>query len=242
MIEGESMLYGRGAIAELARLGGDEAALLARYGAKKLAAELAEERQVTRALEDDAALVAYEAKWVRRLKRLFAAHPSRWCLPGLSEEELIGELTLRLIDAIRSRSPELEEHHRAGREWGLTFLARARQAIRKGFRLDVVVADLAPILDRSRPDEEEAYAAREEEALDAMAKERAEGSLRRPQRRWLAAMKMTANAGAFFESSGKLNLAAAARMIDKDRSSAVRAFGELREHFNRERVKLRTAY
>jgi hypothetical protein len=231
-------MYGSGALTELVALGGDEATLRAKYGAKRLAAEFADERARDLAIEDDAALVAYEAKWTRRLTRLFAVHPARWRLPGLSDEELIGELTLRLIEAVRSRSPELAQHHRAGREWSLTFLASARQAIKKGFKLNVVPADLSPLLDRSRPNEEEAYLAKEDAELFAMAKERAEESLSRPQRRWLAAMKMTANAGAFFESSGKLNLAEAARMIDKDRSSAVRAFGELHEHFKRERTKL----
>jgi hypothetical protein len=47
-------------------------------------------------------------------------------------------------------------------------------------------------------------------------------------------MKMTANAGAFFESSGELNLAAVSRVLDKDRSSAHRAFEEISHRFCRE--------
>ena len=44
--------------------------------------------------------------------------------------------------------------------------------------------------------------------------------------------------GEFFESSGRLNLAAVSRMLDKNRSSAQRAFGELQQHFRRELKKL----
>jgi hypothetical protein len=72
-----------------------------------------------------------------------------------------------------------------------------------------------------------------------LAGRRAEETLSRPQRTWLAAMKLSANAGAFFESSGNFNLAAASRVLTKDRSSAHRAFGELQSHFGQELEKLR---
>jgi hypothetical protein len=182
--------------------------------------------------------VAYERKWSKRLKGLQRAHPSRWSVCGLSDEELRDELTLRMIDAIRTRPEELEHHQRPGREWGLGFLAHELRVIRKSFRLKVVLAE-APIgcVDRA-PNEEERFLAAEAESNRALARERAESTLNRPQRRWLAAMKMTANAGAFFESSGKLNLSAASRLLDKNRSSAVRAYGELSRHFSEELAKL----
>jgi len=149
-------------------------------------------------------------------------------------------LTLRLIEAVRTRSPELERHRRAGKEWGLLFLAMQRRDLRKGHRLRVVAGDfdLTSARDRDCTEEERMI---ESEAHQAMlvATERAEQQLTRPQRRWFAAMKMSANAGAFFESSGKLNLAAASRVLAKDRSSAHRAFGELQNRFSRELNKLR---
>jgi len=51
-------------------------------------------------------------------------------------------------------------------------------------------------------------------------------------------LRLRARSGAFFESSGKPNLAAAARLTGKDRSSAKRAFEELSRHFSRELAKL----
>jgi hypothetical protein len=66
-----------------------------------------------------------------------------------------------------------------------------------------------------------------------MTRERAEASLSKPQRQWYAAMRMAANAGSFFEASGDLNLSAAARVLDKNRSSAQRAFAEIRTAFAR---------
>jgi hypothetical protein len=190
------------------------------------------------AVTSDAALVAYEDKWRRRLIALQRAHPGRWCVRGLSDEELRDELTLRLIDAIRTRPEELQLHHRAGREWGLGYLAHELRTIRKSFRLNVVLTDIPTAMSDRTPNEEERYLQRESESLFARARERAEASLNRPQRRWLAAMKMTANAGGFFESSGKLNLSAVSRLLDKNRSSAVRAYGELSRHFGEELAKL----
>lgn len=72
----------------------------------------------------------------------------------------------------------------------------------------------------------------------ALARERAERSLSRPQRAWLAALERSANAGAFFESSGLPNLSAASRVLGKDRSSAQRAYRELRGRFIEELNRL----
>lgn len=214
-----------------------EAAHREKYGTKSLAAEARDERLRDAAVTDDGALVQYEARWSSRLARLQRLYPGRWRVPGFSEDELRDELTLRLIDAVRTRPDELAAHHRAGKEWGLLFLARQRRMLQKDFRLEVVLADLSPALDRGLSGEEQLI---EQQAAGAMAlaRERAEGGLSRPQRRWLAAMKMTANAGAFFESSGQLNLAAVSRLLDRDRSSAHRAFGELQRRFTRELKKL----
>ncbi len=209
----------------------------ATYAAGALAAEFADECAREAARTSDAALVAYERKWAKRLAKLQRAYPGRWRVPGLSAEELQSELTLRLIDAVRTKPDELAKHQRAGREWGLAYLTQQRRAIRDGFRLEVVLEDPSPAPDCC-PNEEERLVTAESRALLDLARERAEGSLTRPQRRWLSALKLTANAGQFFESSGKLNLAAASRVLSKNRSSAQRAFGELQQHFGQELRKL----
>jgi hypothetical protein len=209
----------------------------AKYGLRRLTAEADDERERDAAVEGDAALIAYDRKWARRLAKLQRAHPSRWRLPGLSDEELRDALTLRLIDAVRTRSEELSKHHRPGKEWGLLFLARQRRIMRSSFRLQVVLTDPSPVFDRTL-DEEERLIADQTLSAMALARQRAEARLTRPQRRWLAAMKMMANAGAFFESSGRLNLSAVSRMLDKNRSSAQRAFEELQHRFVRELQRL----
>lgn len=65
----------------------------------------------------------------------------------------------------------------------------------------------------------------------ALAQQRAELGLSRPQRQWLAALKRSVNAGAFFDSSERPNLSAASRVLGKDRSSAQRAYRELQSRF-----------
>ena len=210
-----------------------ERAHRSRYGQSALASERDDEHERDRALSDDRALVRYEGKWAKRLDRLFRAHPERWHLAGISDEELRDELTLRLIDTLRSKPSEVSRHERAGKEWGLCFLSHARREVRAGFRLNVVLADATPAQDRAQT-EEERLIELETDGLFAAARARAEANLSRPQRRWLAALKLSANAGAFFETSGRVNLAAASRLLDKHRSSAQRAFAELQRHFVRE--------
>ncbi len=216
---------------------GVERELRARYGVRALSGELADERHRDAAVADDAALVSYEEKWSKRLARLQRAYPSRWRVPSLSDDEVRAELTLRLIDAVRTKPEERAKHARAGKAWGLLFLAEQRRRLQKDFGLEVVLADVTPVLDRA-PTEEERWIAEEAAALAGLARERAEETLSRPQRAWFAAMRMAANQGSFFASSGKLNLAAASRVLDKDRSSALRAFGELQTHFVRELKKV----
>lgn len=76
--------------------------------------------------------------------------------------------------------------------------------------------------------------AEESERLFSVAGQRAEQSLSRPQRRWLAALKLSARSGGFFQASAKPNLSAASRVLGKNRASAQRAYRELQARFSRE--------
>ena len=105
-----------------------------RHGLAALAAELADERERDAAAVSDAALVTYERKWSKRLARLQRMNPARWAVRELSAEELHAELTLRLLDALRSGEREFSRDERVGREWGLSFLARQRAAGEGGAR------------------------------------------------------------------------------------------------------------
>jgi hypothetical protein len=209
---------------------------MSRYGSAALALELADERERDAAAASDAALVTYERKWSKRLARLQRMKPARWAVRELSAEELHAELTLRLLDAVRSVEGEFSRDERAGREWGLTFLVRQRAALRQRFRLDVSLVEEPVCAVPST--QEDALIDAQSERLFELARERAESTLSRPQRRWLSAMRLSANAGGFFESSGRLNLAAASRLLERNRSSAQRAFAELQSRFSAELSKL----
>lgn len=166
---------------------------------------------------------AFLAQWDLAIARMQRKHPARWAVRGWSPEEVRDALTLALVeksdgepfDVIRERLKELK----------------------KANRLDVRVAEIpdAPVRLPPRATEEEHLIEAETESLRAAARSRAEASLSQPQRRWYAAMRMAANAGEFFEASDSLNLSAAARLLDKNRSSATRAYEELQTTFQRER-------
>ena len=209
-----------------------------KYGEQNLADERADERERDLAVNDPAALIAYETKWSKRLAKLQQTQPARWRVPGLSVEELRDLLTLRLIDAVRTSPKELARHRRPGKEWGFSFLAHQRKLLRRELRLELGLGDEDPLVIDGSPSGEERLIDEQWARLVALASTRAENGLTRPQRRWFAAMKLAASAGEFFESSGKLNLSAVSRLLDKDRSSAQRAFGELRQRFMRELKKL----
>ncbi len=211
---------------------------VARYGLRRLAAELEDERERDAAVAGDRALVSYERKWARRLAKLQRLHAARWCLAGLSDSELRDELTLRLIGSLRSPSADRTRYERAGKEWGLVLFTDERRALRRNFRLNVVLAEPPVACDRA-PTIEERLLEHEHGALLTRAEAQAESTLSRPQQRWYAAMRGAANAGAFFEASGKLNLAAVSRACGRTRSSATRAFHELETAFTRELEKLR---
>lgn len=204
-------------------------------------AAAAEERERHEAARDDAALVRYQRKWERRISRLQRAHPARWCVPGWSDEEVRDALTLSLIEALRAPDPEPAPATAgaAAKEWGLCVIERQLARLRRTFRLRARTADLrdAPLPARG-PTEEERWLEREDDAARAVAGHLAELGLNRPQRRWLAALREGARAGAFFQASDAPNLSAASRLLGKNRSSAQRAFRELQVRFDRERRRL----
>ena len=169
---------------------------------------------------------AWLGRWDQALARMQRKHPARWSVRGWSPEEVRDELTLRLLEVMT----------REGACDALV-VARARLSeLRKANRLDQRVADIpdAPVRLPPPATGEARMIETEADALRASARQRAEASLTQPQRRWYAAMRMAANAGEFFEASDELNLSAAARLLDRNRSSAARAYEELRATFTRE--------
>jgi len=188
------------------------------------------------AAADDAALVRYLRKWDASLARLQRSHRARWSVRGVSEEEVRDILTLFLMEVLRGPREAFATYERAGKEWALCVMRVRLAELRRNHRLceTPMEFDDAPLLPRP-PDQEARCLVEEDDALRADARGRAEARLSRPQRQWLAAMKMAANQGAFFKTSDDLNLSAASRILGKNRSSATRAYKELQEIFERER-------
>jgi hypothetical protein len=200
-----------------------------------LAAELSDRRERDAARTNDQALVAYEAKWQRKLARLQRRFPERWCVGGLSDEEVRDFLTLRLLELVRDPDGRELTLARPGKEWGLLITQQALRALRRGFRLKVSPADFSAAQWSSLgPNQEELCLEGEAERHRRSAQERAERGLSRPQRSWLAALKLSARAGGFFEASAEPNLSAASRLLGKNRSSAQRAYRELQARFSAE--------
>jgi len=164
-------------------------------------------------------------------------------VPGWSDEEVRDALTLRLVEAVRAPAADASAVpcplSDASKEWGLRVVERHLALLRKTFRLRTRTVDLrqAPLPGRE-PTEEERCLEREADAARAIAGRFAELSLNQPQRRWLAALKEAARAGAFFRASDAPNLSVASRLLGKNRSSAQRAFHELQARFDRERRRL----
>lgn len=181
------------------------------------------------------ALVTFLAGWQSSLTRLQRAYPARWHVAGLSDEEVRDALTLELLEVVRSEPHlALPDHATAFR-----IVRRELAVLRKSFRLGATPTDFneAPLLQRE-PGEEARWLELEAETCRAEAAAAAKAGLSAPQRRWLAAFKLAANGGAFFEASEEPNLSAASRVIGRHRSSAQRAYQELQTQFQRELRRL----
>jgi hypothetical protein len=179
---------------------------------------------------NDRVLIRLLDAWSASLRRLQAAHPARWRVSGLSDDEVRDTLLLALFEAARN-DPQLCDRY----DDALALLKAELSALRRRFRLPIVTMDLFDSIQRERgPNQEDALAELEEGRLLDRAAARAEGSLSRPQRQWLAAMKLAARSGGFFATSHTLNLASASRARGLHRSSAARAFSSLQAHFARE--------
>lgn len=216
------------------------APLIAESSSRALLAERVDRAERDAARCDDRALVRYEAKWQRKLRRLQQSFPQRWRVAGLSDEEVRDILTLRLIEAVRQASPEELALARPGREWGLLIVQQQLRSLRRTFKLRSVAVDFGETTAAVHGvDQEERLLSDEAQQLQLAAQQRAEQGLSRPQRQWLAALKLSARAGGFFQASAEPNLSAASRVLGKNRSSAQRAYRELQARFTRElsRVK-----
>jgi hypothetical protein len=210
----------------------------ARFGRAALAAEWADDEARALAGSSGPALARYQQKWDRTFARLQRAHPQRWRVAGLSDDEVRDALTLRLIELIVA-PPVDAPQGRPGKASSLCVAEAHLALLRRSFRLGALPTDFdaTPVLERA-PSLEERCIELEADQRRTLAGERAQHQLNGPQRRWLAAMQHAAADGEFFASSDQLNLSAAARQLGKNRSSAQRAYGALQECFQRELERL----
>jgi hypothetical protein len=193
-------------------------------------------RERALAATGDVALVRYLEKWGEKLATLQRRYPERWRVPGWSIGEVRDALTLRLVEVVRG---PVKVDSAFGETEMLRLLKREVSAIRQRCRLGATPTDFseASVLERE-PNHEARYLELEDEARLRLAEQRARAQLNRPQRRWLAAMQWAAVCGEFFDSSDRLNLSAASRVLGKNRSSAQRAYRELQQQFQKERERL----
>jgi hypothetical protein len=207
----------------------------ARFGRAALTAERDDDIARERAQSSDDALFSYQQKWERTLVRLQRAHPRRWRVAGLSDEEVRDALTLRLLELIVVPHEGEPSRGRPGKPWGLCVAQTELSALRRSFRLAATPTDFdaAPALECA-PNQEDRWLELEADQRRAVAGQRAQRHLNQPQRRWFAAMQHAAAEGEFFSSSDQLNLSAASRKLGKNRSSAQRAYRALQECFQRE--------
>ena len=169
--------------------------------------------------------MAYEVKWTRKLRKLQKAHPERWSVSGLSQEEVRDSLTLRLIESLREDEQETSVGPIPGKEYALV-VQRELRAMRKRFRVRAVPVDFravdlraAAAPARHTASHEDLWLEAEAGAVRASAQRRAELCLSGPQRQWLAALRDSAEAGTvFFKASTKPNLSAASRLLGKNHS------------------------
>jgi hypothetical protein len=184
---------------------------------------------------DPDSLVAYQAKWERALQRLARRYPERFCVPGLSNEEVCDMLTLRLVEVVLGDVQAFEAFERPDQEWGLAVMLQRLSELRRQFRLAAEPVDFGALSVAERgPNHEEAFFEHESSARREAAALRATQRLSRSEQQWFSALKFTANCGQFFTASGKVNLSAASRLLGKDRSNALRAFRDLRYRFQSE--------
>lgn len=210
----------------------------AHFGRAALAAECADDEARALAGSSGPALARYQQKWDRAFARLQRAHPQRWRVAGLSDEEVRDALTLRLIELIVAPPVDAPRGH-PGKAFSLCIGEAHLALLRRNFRLGALPTDFdaTPVLERAQSLEERCIEL-EADQRRTLAGERARDQLNGPQRRWLAAMQHAAADGEFFASSDQLNLSAAARQLGKNRSSAQRAYGALQECFQRELERL----
>jgi hypothetical protein len=212
-----------------------EALLAGRCCASRKLRNIRRVRAAHEVMSTDDALVTYLAGWERSLMRLQRAYPARWHVPGLSDEEVRDALTLQLLEVVR-HEPEGTLPERAV---ALGLLRRQLAALRQRFRLGATPTDFGEAQLAPREAGEEArWLELEADACRAEAAAAAKARLSTPQRRWLAAFKLAASGGAFFEASDEPNLSAASRVIGRHRSSAQRAYQELQAQFQHERRRI----
>lgn len=185
------------------------------------------------ARRSEAALVAFVEAWSHRIARLQRAHPRRWFVAGLSDEETRDALTLRLWE--RLREPPDPDDCPEGKDWGLWVVERELRVLRARFRMRATAMDLRElVLPERAPGLEQRWIEGETVAERRAASARAESRLGAGQRQWLAAMRASVARGELFAASDRPNLSAASRTLGKNRSSAQRAFKDLQAHFRGE--------
>jgi hypothetical protein len=192
-----------------------------------------------RALENDGYLLEYVQKWAAAVERLQRSRPAQWRVAGLSDEEVRDSITLRLLEILRLQPPGFRELGRPGMAWGLAVAKSELSALRARFRVRIEPTDFAHVALPSRAaTQEEQWLEEESASCRTVAADRARRGLSRLQRRWLAALELSAQRGESFEHGARVNVSAASRALGRHRSSGQRIYQQLCVRYRRELVRV----
>lgn len=197
----------------------------ARVSAERRARELADQHEREAILGDGASgLARYLEKWRAWVAK--KARQRRFHVPGMLPEDVAGELTVRLLQALRDGGGAIVDAGKPGEQATMCFLGKEKDKLRTASEIHVAGAVL-PVAPLSPTPEEVLIEAARNRDLDQLPEliKKARAGLSKPQQRWLSALLLEARA------EGVINLARAARNLGKDRASASRAADVLAARF-----------
>jgi hypothetical protein len=195
-----------------------------RYTRVALHRELRDEELRREALRGDANLAKYLHTGQLLMAQAQRAFPRRWYIPGMTEEDVRGELSIRLLEHVRSGRP-WEPYERVGRAATFVFCDRGRRSLKKrrqiyeltesGFTADDLVSHAPSPEDMASTASTAAYLRGVYEA--------AAQKMSKTQRTWFHRMR------ADVAWHGDLNEARVADQLERSRSAASRAKDAVRD-------------
>ncbi len=181
------------------------------------------------AVQGQASLAKYLATSQGLIARAQLAYPRRWHIPGMTDEDVIGELGIQLLEHVRSERP-WEPYERVGREATFVFFDRVRRALKKRRQIyELTDSGFLPddLLHHAPTPEDVASSKSTARYLEGVF-HAAAPKMSKTQRSWFNRMR------ADVRWFGDLNEARVAAQLGRSRSAANRAKDAVRDVIERE--------